>query len=182
MARRLKSLSSGRRTPRCIVIAGPNGAGKTTFAREFLPKDAGIVHFVNVDLIAGGLSPLKPELAALAAGRLLLKELDRLAKAKADFAFESTLSGITYLSRMQRWKASGYRIEIVFLKVESPQLALRRIATRVRQGGHDVPARDVMRRFARGWVNFRTVYQSVADKWAVYDNSGETPILLERGP
>ena len=57
--------------PRCIVIAGPNGAGKTTFAREFLPRAAAVIHFVNVDLIASGLSPFKPELAAAAAGRLL---------------------------------------------------------------------------------------------------------------
>ena len=73
------------RAPRCIVIAGPNGAGKTTFAREFLPKDARVVHFVNADLIASGLSPLRPELAALAGGRLFLAELDRLARARADF-------------------------------------------------------------------------------------------------
>lgn len=73
--------------PRCIVIAGPNGAGKTTFAREYLPKDARIIHFVNADLIAGGLSPLRPELAALTAGRLLLAELDRLVKSKQSFAF-----------------------------------------------------------------------------------------------
>ncbi len=79
--------------PICIVIAGPNGAGKTTFAREFLPKDADVVHFVNADLIASGLSPLRPELATLAAGRLFLNELDRLAKARLNFAFESTLSG-----------------------------------------------------------------------------------------
>ena len=82
------------RKPLCIVIAGPNGSGKTTFAREFLPKDAGIIHFVNADLIASGLSPLRPELATLAAGRLFLAELDRLAKARVDFAFETTLSGL----------------------------------------------------------------------------------------
>src|SRR5271169_2065583 len=105
--------------PRCIIIAGPNGAGKTTFAREFLPKDAGVIHFVNADLLAAGLSPLKPDLAALAAGRLLLGELDRLAKARQDFAFESTLSGLTYISRLKRWKAAGYRIEIVFLRLAS---------------------------------------------------------------
>jgi predicted ABC-type ATPase len=87
--------------PRCIIIAGPNGAGKTTFAREFLPKDAGVVHFVNADLLAAGVSPLKPQLAALNAGRLFLCELDRLAKARQDFAFESTLSGLTYLIRIR---------------------------------------------------------------------------------
>ena len=95
------------KSPRCIIIAGPNGAGKTTFAREFLPKDAGVVHFVNADLLAAGLSPLKPDLAALNAGRLFLAELDRLAKARQDFAFESTLSGLTYIGRLKRWKSAG---------------------------------------------------------------------------
>lgn len=98
--------------PRCIVIAGPNGAGKTTFAKEFLVRDAAVTHFVNVDLLAAGLSPLKPEQAALAAGRLFLEELDRLAAAKVDFAFESTLSGLSYLNRLRQWKERGYRIEI----------------------------------------------------------------------
>ena len=168
--------------PRCIVIAGPNGAGKTTFAREFLPKDAGIVHFVNADLIASGLSPLRPSLAAAAAGRLVLTELDRMAKARADFAFESTLAGRSYAASMKRWKAAGYRIEIVFLRLPSTQLALRRIAARVKQGGHNVPRADVLRRFARGWMNFETMYRPLADAWAVYDNSGEVPRLLEQGP
>ena len=66
-------------SPRCIIIAGPNGAGKTTFAREFLPAYAKVIHFVNADLIAAGLSPLRPEMAAMAAGRLFLRDLDRLA-------------------------------------------------------------------------------------------------------
>src|SRR6185436_20681303 len=94
--------------PRCVLIAGPNGAGKTTFAREFLPKEAGIIHFVNADLIASGLSPLRPEMAALAGGRLFLAELDRLARLHIDFAFESTLSGLAYVRRLKRWKAAGY--------------------------------------------------------------------------
>jgi len=165
--------------PRCIIIAGPNGAGKTTFAREFLPKDAGVVHFVNADLLAAGLSPLKPQLATLNAGRLFLGELDRLAKARQEFAFESTLSGLTYVSRLKRWKTAGYRIEIVFLRLASVQLALRRIAARVKQGGHDVPRADVLRRFRRGWKNFESAYKPLADAWKVFDNSGGRPQLLE---
>jgi predicted ABC-type ATPase len=171
-----------RKSPVCIVIAGPNGAGKTTFAREYLPKDARIIHFVNADLIASGLSPLRPELGALAAGRLVLRELDRLAKARLDFGFESTLSGLAYLSRLKRWKSAGYRIEIVYLRLSSPRLALRRIAARVKQGGHGVPRSDVLRRFARSWDNFQTAYRLLADRWTVYDNSGVKPQLLERGP
>jgi predicted ABC-type ATPase len=86
-----------------------------------------------------------------------LTELDRLAKARADFAFESTLSGLGYLGRLQKWKVAG----------------------RVKQGGHDVPRADVLRRFARGWRNFEASYKPLADAWAVYDNSGDQPQLLE---
>jgi predicted ABC-type ATPase len=168
--------------PRCVVIAGPNGAGKTTFAREYLPRDAGVLHFVNADLIAAGLSPFRPELAALAAGRLVLREIDRLARAREDFAFESTLSGLSYVGRFHRWRAAGYRIEIVFLRIASPDLALSRIASRVRQGGHDVRRLDVVRRFDRGWGNFERHYRCLADAWVVYENSGPTPQLLEAGP
>ncbi len=166
--------------PLCIIIAGPNGAGKTTFAREFLPEDLGIVHFVNADLIAGGLSPLRPESANLAAARLFLHELDRLAKMRASFAFESTLSGLTYVNRLKRWKSLGYRIEIVYLRLPSKSLALRRIASRVKQGGHNVPRADVIRRFDRSWLNFENVYRLLADEWTVYDNSHIKPTLLER--
>ena len=171
-----------RKRPRCIVIAGPNGAGKTTFAREYLPRVAGVIQFVNADLVAQGLSPLEPRLAARAAGRLVLTEIERLAAARADFAFESTLSGLTYTHRLRTWQAAHYRIEIAYLRLSSPRLALRRIAARVRQGGHDVPRSDVLRRFARSWENFVKVYRPLADEWAVYDNSGRSPRLLERWP
>ena len=170
---------SQRRRPRCIVIAGPNGAGKTTFARRYLPEVADVIHFVNADLIAAGLSPLEPALAAVRAGRLVLREIDRLAADRADFALESTLSGLGYARRIRAWKRTGYRVEIVYLKLKSNRLALRRIASRVQEGGHDVPRSDVIRRFARGWANFERVYRPLADAWAVYDNSGQEALLLE---
>jgi predicted ABC-type ATPase len=100
--------------PRCLLIAGPNGAGKTTFAREYLPHDARVLNFVNADLIATGLSPLKPELAAVAAARFVLAEIDRLTDLHADFAWESTLSGMTYAKRIQAMKQLGYHIEIIY--------------------------------------------------------------------
>jgi predicted ABC-type ATPase len=170
------------RKPRCIVIAGPNGAGKTTFAGEFLPKDTDVVHFVNADLIAAGLSALRPEIAAVTAGRVFLAELDRLAAARTSFAFETTLSGITTAARLRKWRAAGYRIEIAYLRIESPQLALKRIEARVKQGGHNIAREDALRRFGRSWLNFERIYRSLADAWWVYDNSGVIPKLLEHGP
>ena len=173
-------MPSASHPPRCIVIAGPNGAGKTTFAREFLPEDARVMHFVNADLIAAGLSPLRPQAAAMAAGRIFIAEIERLAAGGEDFAFETTLSGRAHLDRLRRWRDAGYRLEMIFLRLSAPTVAVRRIASRVRQGGHDVPRADVLRRFSRGWANFQSDYRSLMHAWAVYDNSGSSPRLLER--
>jgi predicted ABC-type ATPase len=170
------------KTPRCVIIAGPNGAGKTTFATDFLPRERAISHFINADLIAAGLSPLAPSLAQIAAGRLFLREMDRFAAAREDFGFESTLSGKTYLARITQWKQWGYRIEIVFLRLPSPGLAKARVAARVRQGGHDVSAADILRRYRRGWENFQRCYAGLADTWSVYDNSAVPTRLIGRFP
>jgi predicted ABC-type ATPase len=173
---------SSAASPLCVIIAGPNGAGETTFARQFLPKDVGVVNFVNADLIAAGLSPLRPESALVVAGRLLLKEIDRLAAARENFAFETTLSGLTYAARIKRWRGAGYRVELAFLQLSSANLACRRVASRTRAGGHDVPEADVRRRFDRGRRNLDAVYRPLVDAWALWDNSGASPVLLETGP
>lgn len=165
-----------------MIVAGPNGAGKTTFAREYLPNDARVLNFINADLIAGGLSPLKPELAAIAAARLVLKEIARLVEERADFAFESTLSGLGYISRLRDMKQRGYHIEIIYLKIVSSRLAMNRIKARVQEGGHNVPRADVRRRFARSWQNFENHYRPLADAWAIYDNSTRPPKLIGSGP
>jgi predicted ABC-type ATPase len=105
-----------------------------------------------------------------------------LVEAKADFAFENTLSGLRYAKRIRDWKAEGYAIEIVYIRLPSSQLALSRVAARVKQGGHNVARSDVLRRYKRGWSNFLEVYRPLADHWAICDNSESTPQLLERGP
>jgi len=171
-----------KEAPRCIIIAGPNGAGKTTFAQEFLPKYAGVIHFVNADLIATGLSPFQPRMAAIQARRLLLSEIDRLAATGVDFAIESTLSGLGYISRLKNWKQRGYRVEVIYLTLPSPEVALRRIALRVQQGGHGIPKADVVRRFQRSWINFQKLYKPMADAWLVYDDSEDKPQFIEEGP
>ena len=175
-------MPASAKQPVCLIIAGPNGAGKTTFAREFLPHEGGIIQFVNADLIAAGLSPLRPANAALNAGRVFLSELDRLAASGTNFAFESTLSRLAYVDRLARWKTRGYRIELVYLRLATPEIALKRIAARVKQGGHDVPAADVRRRFIRSWRNFEKLYRPLCDAWWLYDANIRPPALLEKNP
>jgi len=162
-----------------IIIAGPNGAGKTTFARSFLPAEAQLPRFINADLIAAGLAPFAPEAAALKAGRLMLQEIDQCARRGESFAFETTLSGLTYLRRIAGWRAQGYRVSLFFLMLPNVETAVARVAARVRQGGHDIPEPVIRRRFALGWNNFQRHYKRAVDDWALYDNGGAEPVMLE---
>lgn len=167
-----------KKSPNLYVIAGPNGAGKTTFAKEFLPHYAKCENFVNADLIAGGLSPFSPEAAAMRAGRLLLEQIHLLASKRSDFGFETTLSGVTYLALLRRLKAQGYRIQLFFLWIPTVEMALARIADRVRRGGHDIPEKVVRRRFYKGLQHLFIRYRPLLDSWMLFDNSGTVPRLI----
>lgn len=162
-----------------FIIAGPNGAGKTSFAREFLPNEAHCKVFVNADLIAAGLSPFAPETAAFQAGRLMLEQLEQSFQKRHSFALETTLSGRGYQKAIVRWQAAGYRVTLIFLKLSTVQEAVARVHQRVLQGGHDIPEQVIERRFASGYRNFETIYKPIVDAWAVYDNSGLEPVLLD---
>ena len=164
------------KTKNVYIIAGPNGSGKTTFAKKFLPKYC--THFINADLIAQGLSPFSPVAAAMKAGRLVLKEIEEMSGKGASFAFETTLSGKTYLSLLNKLKNKGYRIHLFFLWIPNSGLALERIKDRVASGGHDVPAVDVRRRFRRSIENFFKIYEPLLNTWMLYDNSGSEPLLV----
>lgn len=127
------------RLKKIIIIAGPNGAGKTTFARDFLPSEAHTLRFINADLIAAGLAPFNPDSAAFKAGRLMLHEIDECVAAGHDFAFETTLPGLSYLRKIKCWQALGYQVKLWFLSLPSDDLAVARVAQRVMQGGHNIP-------------------------------------------
>lgn len=170
-----------KRKKKSIIIAGPNGAGKTTFAREFLPNEAGCPNFVNADLIAAGLSPFAPEVAAFKAGRLMLEQIHEHVRRKESFAFETTLSGKMYAQLIPQWRSAGYVVKLFFLSLPSEELAISRVKIRVSQGGHDVPVTVIHRRFTAGFQNFHSTYKNLVDEWALYNNSGEHPILLEEG-
>jgi predicted ABC-type ATPase len=173
--------SRGQKKRPCLyIVAGPNGAGKTTFARKFLPDYARCREFVNADLIASGLSPFSPEAAALRAGRLLVEQIRLLAGKRSDFGFETTLSGVTYVSLFRKLRAEGYKIHLFFLWIPTVEMALARIADRVRRGGHDVPPPVVRRRFHKGIQNLFTRYRPLLDLWMLFDNSGVHPRLMAR--
>lgn len=164
-----------------IVIAGPNGAGKTTFARSFLPLEAQCPRFINADLIAAGLAPFAPESAAIRAGRLMIEEIASSATRGESFAFETTLAGLGYVSHIKNWRASGYQVSLFFLALPNPEVAIARVALRVSQGGHRVPEDVIRRRFAAGLRNFETAYKPAVSAWAMYDNEGASPVLMDWG-
>jgi predicted ABC-type ATPase len=166
-------------TSKIIIIAGPNGAGKTTFARSFLPSEAQCPHFINADLIAAGLSPFSPEAVAIKAGRLMLQEIAHCVQQGESFAFETTLSGMNYLKHIKQWKEAGYHISLYFLALPNVEAAIARVAERVKQGGHDVSENVIRRRFLAGHNNFQQYYRDAVSDWALYDNSGNIPVMLE---
>jgi predicted ABC-type ATPase len=157
--------------PLVVLIAGPNGAGKSTTAAGLLRGAIEVGEFVNADTIAQGLSSFRPESVAMAAGRVMLGRIRALASARQSFAFESTLASRSFAPWLRKLKSEGYKVHIEFLSLSSPDLAVARVAARVRRGGHDVPEEVVRRRFTWGLVNLFELYLPVADSWQVLDNA-----------
>lgn len=149
--------------PVCTIIAGPNGAGKTTFALDYLPNVANCSRFINADLIAAGLSPLAPERELVAASRIFLREIEEAVQRREDFAFETTLAGRTYLKLIKQLKADGWQVELVYLALPSMEMSKLRVAERVAHGGHNIPVKDIERRFARSLRNLLEEFSYAVD-------------------
>ncbi|SOD19108.1 AAA family ATPase [Nitrosomonas ureae] len=162
--------------PTCWIIAGPNGAGKTTFALEYLSKVAECTHFVNADLIAAGLSPLAPERELIVASRIFLNEIEENIKRQENFAFETTLSGRSYLRLINRLQRDGWQVELIYLALPSAKISEMRVAERVAHGGHNIPLRDIERRFPRSLGNLFQVFSPKVDHCVCFMNDGEIPI------
>lgn len=168
--------------PQVIMIAGPNGAGKTTLAPFLLRDTLNVREYINADPIALGLSGFDPSSVALAAGRIMLNRLHELARQKKSFAFETTLAARSYAGWIETLSAEGYGFQLMFLWLQSAELAVQRVRGRVRAGGHDIPEDVIRRRYDAGLKNFWVLYQPLADSWAVYDNSAAMiPTLLATG-
>jgi predicted ABC-type ATPase len=144
---------------------------RLTFARKFLPTYADCRKFINADLIAQGVLPFSPESAAIRAGRLMLEEIELSMRRRADFGFETTLSGRTHLGVLRDLRERAYQVHFFYLWIANVELALARIAERVLRGGHNVPEAVVRRRFERSIANFLVHYRFLADRWILFDNS-----------
>ena len=165
--------------PNLVVIAGPNGAGKSTAAPLLIGKRLGIAEFVNADVIAAGLSAFAPEAVAIQAGRIMLGRLDELAAAGSYFAFETTLAS----RHFARWIAAlrrdrGYRFHLAFLWIPNAEMAVRRVAGRVRHGGHSVPPDVIRRRYESGLRNLFELYLPIAAPWEMHENTSRLPQLI----
>lgn len=165
-------------TPTCWIIAGPNGAGKTTFALEYLPNVARCFHFINADLIAAGLAPLAPERELLAASRLFLRELEARIIARESFAFETTLAGRHYLGVIDRLRADGWHVELIYLALPSVEMSRLRVMERVAHGGHAIPLADIQRRFPRSLRHLLDDFSHRVDRCTCFMNDGENPVLV----
>lgn len=153
------------------MLAGPNGAGKTTAAPYLLRDTLQVSEFVNADVIAQGLSGFDPQGAGIDAGRILLKRVQQLSRERIDFAFETTLASRSFAPFLRGLRSEGYSFRLVFLWLQSADMAVERVALRARMGGHFVPEVDVRRRYHRGLRNFFDLYRVVADTWTMLDNT-----------
>jgi predicted ABC-type ATPase len=164
--------------PTIYILAGPNGAGKTTFANSFLPTFANCREFLNADLIAAGLAPFAPETQAVRASELLLGRIRELVAARATFSFETTLAARSYRTSIVEWRSLGYRVVLYFIWLRSAEMAIERVASRVQQGGHDIPEAVVRRRYTRGLTNLFELYAPIVSNAYVFDGTAFPPILV----
>lgn len=167
--------------PNLYIISGCNGAGKTTASFTVLPEILNCQEFINADEIARGLSPFNPDKAAIKAGRIMLSRIDEFISMEHDFAFETTLSTKSYLHTIEKAKRRGYEVTLLFFWLDSVELAIERVKTRVAEGGHDIPESVIRRRYFSGVRNLFYIYLPVSDYWMITNNSSPNLELIAEG-
>ncbi len=167
--------------PNLFIISGCNGAGKTTASFSILPETLACLEFLNADEIARGLSPLNPEKAAIDAGSMIIKKMDKLLQNKTDFAIETTLATKMFTKTIIKARELGYKITLIFFWLDSVELALERVKIRVTEGGHNVPSTTIIRRYYSGIKNLFTLYIPICDYWMIFDNSKTQAEFIAEG-
>ena len=163
------------------IISGCNGAGKTTASYTVLPEILDCKEFVNADEIARGLSPFNPESMAIEAGRLMLRRIEELLSRNETFSIETTLATKSYLNLVHRAQSKGYRVNVVFFWLRTPELAIQRVAERVQHGGHNIPEDIIRRRYVAGINNLFRLFIPEVDYWGIFDNSEQPRIIIASG-
>ncbi|MBL7975732.1 MAG: zeta toxin family protein [Candidatus Kapabacteria bacterium] len=163
------------------IIAGCNGAGKTTASYTMLPTILECKEYINADEIAKGLSPFQPETVAIQAGRLMLSRMQELLQKNIDFAFETTLSTKSFIHLIKKAQAEGYFVTLIYFWLNSTDLAIERVKSRVESGGHHIPADVITRRYASGIRNLKQLYIPLTDYWLIIDNSEPPPVVIAEG-
>ena len=167
--------------PKLYIIAGCNGAGKTTASFTILPEILGCKEFINADEIAKGLSPFQPESVAMQAGRIMLARMDELLQKGETFAFETTLATKSYKQKIEWAQANGYEVTLLFFWLDSPNMAKKRVAQRVAEGGHNIPLETIERRYYNGIANLFTIYIDIVDICYIFDNSeGRKELIAQK--
>ena len=163
------------------IIAGCNGAGKTTASFTILPEVLGCKEFINADEIAKGLSPFQPESVAVQAGRIMLARMDELLQKGETFAFETTLATKSYKQKIEWAQANGYEVTLLFFWLDSPNMAKKRVAQRVAEGGHSIPSETIERRYYNGIANLFAIYIDMVDICYIFDNSeGRKELIAQK--
>jgi len=163
------------------IIAGCNGAGKTTASYTILPEILDCKEFVNADEIAKGISPFQSEKAGIEAGRLMLTRIKKLLAAEESFAFETTLSTKSYVQLIDQAKELDYQVTCLFFWLNSEELAISRVETRVKEGGHHIPENVIRRRYKSGLKNFFNLFLTKVDNWLFVNNSGDSYEIIAEG-
>lgn len=175
----LKVLFPVKTNKRIEIVAGPNGSGKSTFAQAYFKLRNGKSRFINADTIAAGLAAGKESQNSFHAGRVVLAAVKEALDRSESFAFESTLSGLTWRPILLDAIERGYIITIYFVFLLNPRLNLIRIRQRVREGGHSIPKDTVLRRYPRSFDNFWNVYRPLCSEWFLFDNSKKQPKQIQ---
>lgn len=163
------------------IISGCNGAGKTTASFTVLPEILQCKEFVNADEIAKGLSPFNPDSVAIEAGRLMLQRIEELLNRNETFSIETTLATRSYVNLVRKAQSRGYQVRLIFFWLESPDLAVQRVAERVSKGGHNIPLEVIKRRYVAGIRNLFKFFMKEVDLWMIYDNSRTLRTFVAKG-
>ena len=157
--------------PKLYIISGCNGSGKTTASYTILPEMLNCHEYVNSDEFAKSLSPFDPSAASISASRYMLMKIRFMFDHHLDFGIETTLATRTLLKMVAEAQEKGYSVTVLYLWLNSPELAIQRVRTRVSTGGHNIPEDTIRRRYQKGLEYFFHDYRHLCNRWILADNS-----------